>query len=418
MTRRRTVPRFALFAASLFAVSFLAAPALAAKRVVPQAEYRALIGECRAFVGQREIDPVAAKKLAARLRNIGSVTLPAGQTVPVDTKPEADALDAISATTPDKKLVQRFAALDEQLANAILSTKGDPRKTAEQILKAGEFRGSTPEEVKGRDWDWSFLPAWMNPVKKVLKPTFDWLGKTFTSLGKWLGKGVDGIFRAIGKFFRWLFNKFPQNKWRWNPKNPMASLGNGVLLMLYFVATVAAVVGIYFLSRYLFDLYDIRTGRKQRRASGLLGGDLDLSDEGITDPLGTARECAGKGDYRAAIRLTYIAALWKLGEGGILTLEKNRTNWEYQRALRKQSQSVHDDLLPATRLFDRIWYGKQAGTEREFQMVSAIYDGLPEGSVDSGQWTVDREDPAKSADATAPALTTDHSPLPTNKEQP
>ncbi|MBC7805532.1 MAG: DUF4129 domain-containing protein, partial [Akkermansiaceae bacterium] len=201
-------------------------------------------------------------------------------------------------------------------------------------------------------------------------------GKQLSALGRWLGKGIENIFRAIGKFFRWIFNKFPQKKWRWDAKNPFASLGNGVLLTLYFLATVAAVVGVYFLSRYLFDVYDVRTGRK-RRSSGLLGGDLDLSEEGITDPLGTARERAGKGDYRSAIRLTYIAALWKLGEGGILTLEKNRTNWEYQRALRKQSPPLHDDLLPATRLFDRVWYGKQPGTEREFEMVSAIYDKLP-----------------------------------------
>lgn len=376
MTRRATVASFHVPAAVLVTASLFAVPALAAKLVVPHGEYRALVRECRTFLGQREIDPITAKKLAARLRGIGSVTYPTGQTIPVNTKPEADALDAISGTTPDKKLGQRFATLDEQLATASLPTKKDPRLLVERILKAGEFKASQPQETKGKGWDWTFLPKWMKPIENALSPAFRWIGKQFSALGRWLGKGIENIFRAIGKFFRWIFNKFPQKKWRWDAKNPFASLGNGVLLTLYFLATVAAVVGIYFLSRYLFDVYDERTGRK-RRSSGLLGGDLDLSEEGITDPLGTARERAEKGDYRSAIRLTYIAALWKLGEGGILTLEKNRTNWEYQRALRKQSPPLHDDLLPATRLFDRVWYGKQPGTEREFEMVSAIYDNLP-----------------------------------------
>lgn len=411
--RTKTVASF-VPVASVLAVVLFATPLLAATKVVGHSEYRALVRECRTFLGQREIDPNAAKKLAVQLRGIGSVILPSGETIPVDTKSEADALDAISGTTPDKKLQQRFAALDEQLATVSKPAKNDPRLTVERILRASEFKASQPEKMKEDDWDWSFFPKWMKPVENALKPSLKWLGKQFTAFGKWFVKGIENIFRAIGKFFRWIFNKFPQSKWKWNPKNPFASLGNGVLLTLYFLATVAAVVGIYFLSRYLFDLYEIRTGRK-RRASGALGGDLDLSAEGITDPLNTARERADKGDYRSAIRLTYIAALWKLGEGGILTLEKNRTNWEYQRALRKQSQVLHDDLLPGTRLFDRIWYGKQPGTEREFAMISAIYDNLPSELVVSSQGTGDStgnptNEPANSS------LTTDHSPLTTSEK--
>jgi hypothetical protein len=381
----------------------------AAKKTVPHGEYQALIRECRSFLGQREIDPNVAKKLAVRLRDIGTVTLPTGQNIAVDTKPEADALDAISGTTPDKKLEQRFAALDEQVATTSQPTPTDPRAVTERILRAGEFKASQPEEVKGSGWDWSFFPKWMKPVENAVKPVLGWFGKIFSAIGRWFVKGIENIFRAIGKFFRWIFNKFPQAKW--NAKNPFTSLGNNVLLALYFLATVAGVVGVYFLSRYLFDLYDVRTGRK-RRATGALGGDLDLSEEGITDPLGTAKERAATGDYRSAIRLTYIASLWRLGEGGVLTLEKNRTNWEYQRSLRKQAPSVHDDLLPATRLFDRVWYGKQPGTESEFRMISEIYDKLPTESVASGQGSVDSSTPP----AATTSLTTDHSPLATDAE--
>ncbi len=380
MTRSTLIrARYPLTAALLTGTVLLAAAPAPAKGVtVSLDEYRKIARDCRALLGGREVSPAAAKKLAARLRGVGSVTLPSGRVLPVDTAPEADALDSVTSTTPDKKSRDRFAALDEQLNADAPPAKTDPRLLAGRILSAREFAASQPEKAKGKGWDIDAVPKWLKPIGNALAPALHWVGRVAMNFFRWIGKGIANGFRAVGKFFRWIFSKFPQNKTRWNVKNPMASLGNGVLLTLYFIATVGAVVAVYFLSRYLFDLYETCAGRKRR--AGALGGDLDLSREGITDPLGTASQRAAAGDYRSAIRLTYIAALWKLGESGILTLEKNRTNWEYQRALRQQSQSLHDDLLPATRLFDRVWYGREPGTETEFAAISAVYDKLPTDS--------------------------------------
>ncbi len=296
-----------VFPAAIVLSGFIlaASPAFAKGNTVPQDEYRALVQECRAFLNAREIDPATAKKLALRLRAIGSVVRPSGQTFPVDTKPESDALDAILGTTPDKKLQQRFAVLEEQLSTGVPTpAKKDSHATAEQILAAGEFKTSRPEKLEGKGWDWSFLPRWLKPVGTALEPTLRWIGNGFKKLGKWFAKGIDGFFRGIGKFFRWLANRFPQPKGKWNAKNPFASLGNNVLLTLIFLATVAAIVGVYFFTRYLFDLYEIRTGRR-KRASGALGGDLDLSDEGITDPLNTARERAAQTDLHRRLMETW-----------------------------------------------------------------------------------------------------------------
>ena len=384
MTRRNVTP--------LLALCLCLTPGAFAKGVtVSQNDYESLVRECRGFLAQREITEAEAKRLAARLRAVGFVAT--GKTVlPVNTKGDADALAAVTGTTPDKKLLARFASLDEQLRRSeTLAPKGDPKVVAQSVLSASEFTASRPEPAKGDGWDLSFLPNWAKPIGNFFKPALKWLGDGLRTLGKWFVKGIENVFRAIGKFFRWLFNKFPQNKFNWNPKNPFASVGNGVLLALYFIATVAATVGVYFLSRYLFDLYEAKAGRGRR--AGMLGGDLDLSKEGITDPLTTAKQRASEGDYRSAIRLLYIASLWKLGESGVLTLEKNCTNWEYQRALRQKTSTVADDFLPATRLFDRVWYGRQAGTQAEFETVSAIHDRLPDSPPADGQPSGDQAKP-------------------------
>ena len=356
-----------LLATALGGLILLPLPAGAAGKAVPQAEYRDLVHECRTLLGQRYTNTTKAKKLATRLRDIGSVTFPDGSSLPIETKSEADALDAITSSTPDPKVESRFAVLEEQICDRKgITPKQDPQALATTILSATEFNNVKPKDEKEWGWDDVRWPSWFRPIGR-------WFTSVFKTIGKTMSKSLDGFFRGIGKFFRWLFKSMPQGKF--GKFGGFAGPARAVQLTIYFLATVFAVVAIYFLARYMVDIQERKSGR--RKSMGLMGGDLDLSEEGITDPLGTAKERAANGDYRAAIRLTYIAALWRLGDSGLLTLEKNRTNWEYQRSLRKRSRQVHDDLIPATRLFDRVWYGKQSGTQAEYETVTAIYEKLP-----------------------------------------
>jgi hypothetical protein len=50
--------------------------------------------------------------------------------------------------------------------------------------------------------------------------------------------------------------------------------------------------------------------------------------------------------------------------------------------LRGTSRPVYDTLLPATRLFDRVWYGEENATEAEYQRVVAVHDALPASSAE------------------------------------
>ena len=112
------------------------------------------------------------------------------------------------------------------------------------------------------------------------------------------------------------------------------------------------IVGLY----YGFTYVKFGRGPKKTKKSGALGTGLDLDDLGIADPLAHARALAEQSDFREAVRYVYIASLRKLAGSGLVTLQENRTNWEYQRSLRSRSATVYDTLLPGTRLFDRIWY--------------------------------------------------------------
>jgi hypothetical protein len=157
--------------------------------------------------------------------------------------------------------------------------------------------------------------------------------------------------------------------------NSVRALVRFLQFLLYFVLGVAAVVALYLLGRAAAGRGWLAALRKRRRR-GDSDLDLDLSGDGIADPLGSARALAAQGAYREAIRMAYIASLRRLQENGLLVLEPNKTNWEYQRDLRGRSPAGADTLIPATRLFDRVWYGRRAGTEEEFSEAVRVHDNL------------------------------------------
>ena len=46
-----------------------------------------------------------------------------------------------------------------------------------------------------------------------------------------------------------------------------------------------------------------------------------------------------------ALRLAYIASLRRLEAAGLLVLEKDKTNWEYQRGLRSRSPAANSPTV-------------------------------------------------------------------------
>jgi hypothetical protein len=168
----------------------------------------------------------------------------------------------------------------------------------------------------------------------------------------WLERQWNRMWAAIERWWRGLFG----NR-RWSGPNLRLNWLRDTVLFLWnirwwLLGAFLAVVLWLLLRKRGDELAGLFRRRRRQRSGGAHGGDLALDDD-TPDPLGAARERAAAGDYRGAVRLAYIASLRKLQNAGLLVLERDKTNWEYQRALRGRSRAAHDTLLPATRLFDR-----------------------------------------------------------------
>ncbi len=73
-----------------------------------------------------------------------------------------------------------------------------------------------------------------------------------------------------------------------------------------------------------------------------------------------AEALAGKGQYREAVRLLYLAVLFVLDRKRLLRYEPTRTNGEYVRQVRLAEEApaeLHAPFERLTALFERKWYG-------------------------------------------------------------
>ena len=312
-------------------------PAPARAQTLSLDRYRALVSAGRQ-TAEKGLDAGEAQALRARLLAVRTVSYPDGQRVAVDNRDLGRVLARVGVGRPaERKTAGAEATARLRLLDALLSRaappdlRDDPRQQAAAIVAGEEFRRAVQTERPKSWWD-----------------------KQWERIGK-----------AIERFLERLFGRGPN----------VGPVGRGtaeaVLYVLCFLAAVAALFALFVLGRGLRD----RVQRKRRAARGGLG---DLFDEDLPDPLGTARERAQAGDYRGAFRLTYLACLRRLYAAGLLVPADDRTNWDYQRALRARSDEAYQKLLPVTRDFDRIWYGHTAATREEYERAVAAHDGLPE----------------------------------------
>jgi len=105
-----------------------------------------------------------------------------------------------------------------------------------------------------------------------------------------------------------------------------------------------------------FILYMKKMVRKDKKAIKILGEVIDdrTTKEGLNEK---ARRCKEAGEYREAIRYSFIALLLQMNEKNLLYLDEAQTNSEIVSTLKKNNFKHMGLFENTTELFNKVWYG-------------------------------------------------------------
>lgn len=251
-----------------------------------------------------------------------------------------DAIKKLDAKDEGKRALQlteiseRLQALQKQLQASVQSVdakaEDDPQARLKQILSRDEYKPDEKKESK--------LQAWFADIRRKI---IDFFAKLFggrKSSAPEIGGGSFSIFQIL------------------------------LVAGLVFVLVWAVVV---LLRRFQFREARLQDDDELSGVREILGEQID-ADLTAEDLFKDATELARRGEYRAAIRRAYVATLYDLEQRGKLRLHRAKTNSDYLRELRTETQ-LHMPVSAMTNRYERVWYGNTAATGDDYAGFIANY---------------------------------------------
>lgn len=190
--------------------------------------------------------------------------------------------------------------------------------------------------------------------------------KRESALQKW-------VKRAREKLNQWLSKLFGSR--RESAAAPSTKTAAGFRILLTLLTLTLLIFGLVALWRRF------RFRRRQQPDEDdvreVLGEEL-APDITATDLLSQASALARQGDFRTAIRRSYIALLCEMEQRGKLRLHRSKTNRDYLDALRPEQQ-IYPTFSAMTGAFEHIWYGQEEASADAYQDFMTLYQETTKG---------------------------------------
>jgi hypothetical protein len=230
----------------------------------------------------------------------------------------------------------------------------------ENVIQQREFSWRMPREVLAKD---ETDPK--GPIASVVAWIIDQLAKGFKTVVQWIDQFID-----------WLFDLLPKGA-----RQQAASDTDWISSVR--IAVVILLIGLIGVLAYILWRSWSRRQTAQNEIQAIpVEPTLDLEDEDTTAAdlpvnrwLDLARELTRKGSLRLAMRALYLGTLAALAEHGLITIEKFKSNREYEIELRRRAHQKENLLTAFTRsreVFDRVWYGMYAIAQPDFDHFAAL----------------------------------------------
>jgi hypothetical protein len=234
----------------------------------------------------------------------------------------------------------------------------------EKVLERREYQWRLPKTQAASDKRGTALVVFMNRVVKRMQAVAAWVADGLERVLRWLTRGNSGLPRA-GK------------------GGPASSQ-----TLQWWMAGIAVVI--IAAGSWLVLHKRVRSEPNAVPAAGA----VDLEDSALVadqlpeeEWLELARQCADRGELRAALRALYLGNLAMLARMGLLAIAASKSNREYREELRRKAsgqQGMHSRFAANIGSFERSWYGRHEVTLeqlRTFEENLSFMRALAGGSV-------------------------------------
>ena len=231
---------------------------------------------------------------------------------------------------------------------ALLADGSDPDKMARRLDSLVQTRALVEGSTASSD-------GAMKTVKEIKSsPIYRDPGVSETS--NWLSRALDRL-RNI----------------RWNPPKSNMNGINGLSIGPWFSMMMWGVIALAVGFLIYLAVKHIRwQQRVARKASALMEEDEPLRT--LDEWLAEADALQAQGRFREAVRALYLACLLRFDEARVARFQRGQTNWEHLARIEASPLLAAGlDFRTATKLFDRVWYGRIVRGQEDVDKFRAWY---------------------------------------------
>lgn len=185
-----------------------------------------------------------------------------------------------------------------------------------------------------------------------------------------LGEYLDMMEKFKERIVSWIESWLKSISFRQEEiREAIPSISNAVIV----VGTTMVVIIII-----LLILYVKKIVKKDKKIRTILGEviDDDTTKEGLKEK---ASRLKGLGEYREALRYSFISLLFQMNEKNLLYLDDTKTNSELVNILKK-SDFININLFEkATGLFNEVWYGHRIINKEMYESWENMIQVLEKG---------------------------------------
>jgi len=191
-----------------------------------------------------------------------------------------------------------------------------------------------------------------------------------------LGKGIKAVINWVDKLMDWLIGLLPTGDRRTASSNANWITSVRVAVFVLLIGILCALV--YILWRSWMRRQNAQAeivAAAVESTPNLENDDTAADDLPVHRWLELARELTEKGSWRLAIRAFYLATLANLAENELITIEKFKSNREYENELHRrahQKEALLKAFSKSREVFERVWYGMYEINRPDLDHYAAI----------------------------------------------